>query len=202
MTVTRVVLATRNEGKLCELRRILLPYDVELAGADSYEPGPETGETFAENALAKAQEAVRHTGLAAVADDSGLRVDALRGMPGVLSARWAGRHGDDLANLHLVLGQLAEVPDGRRGAEFVCAAAYALPDGRSHVVEGRLRGRLLRAPRGSGGFGYDPIFVPTGGDQTTAELTAAEKDAISHRGLAFRLLAPLLAEQISWQPPA
>ena len=201
MTVSRVVLATRNEGKLRELRRILLPYDVELVGADAYEPGPETGETFAENALAKAQEAVRHTGLAAVADDSGLRVDALRGMPGVLSARWAGRHGDDLANLHLVLGQLAEVPDGRRGAEFVCAAAYALPDGRSHVVEGRLRGRLLRAPRGSGGFGYDPIFVPTGGDQTTAELTAAEKDAISHRGLAFRLLAPLLAEQISWQPP-
>ncbi len=200
MTVSRVVLATRNEGKLRELRRILLPYDVELVGADGYEPGPETGETFAENALAKAHEAVMQTGLMAIADDSGLRVDALRGMPGVLSARWAGRHGDDLANLHLVLGQLAEVPDGRRGAEFVCAAAYALPNGRSHVVEGQLRGALLRAPRGSGGFGYDPIFVPAGGAQTTAEMTAADKDAISHRGLAFRLLAPLLAEQISAQP--
>ena len=201
MTVARVVLATRNEGKLRELRRILLPYDVELVAPDGYEPGPETGETFADNALAKAQEAVRHTGLAAVADDSGLRIDALRGMPGVLSARWAGRHGDDLANLHLVLGQLAEVPDERRGAEFVCAAAYALPDGRTHVVEGLLRGRLLRAPRGSGGFGYDPIFVPTGGAQTTAELTAAGKDAISHRGLAFRLLAPLLAENITMPRP-
>ncbi len=195
------MLATRNAGKLRELRRILLPYDVELVALDSYEPGPETGETFAENALAKAQEAVRETGLAAIADDSGLRVDALRGMPGVLSARWAGRHGDDLANLHLVLGQLADLPDERRGAEFVCAAAYAFPDGRTHVVEGVLRGGLLRAPRGSGGFGYDPIFVPTGDERTTAELTAADKDAISHRGLAFRRLAPLLAEQLTQRAP-
>ena len=198
--MTRVVLATRNEGKLRELRRILATDDVELVGADSYQPGPETGATFAENAVAKALEAVRKTGLAAVADDSGLRVDALAGMPGVLSARWAGRHGDDLANLQLVLGQLADVPDERRGAAFVCAAAYALPDGRSEVVEAELRGRLLHAPRGSGGFGYDPVFVPDGHDRTTAEMTAAEKDAISHRGLAFRLLAPLLAEALGSAP--
>ena len=198
--MTRFVLATRNEGKLRELRRILATDDVELVGADSYQPGPETGATFAENAVAKALEAVRKTGLAAVADDSGLRVDALGGMPGVLSARWAGRHGDDLANLQLVLGQLADVPDERRGAAFVCAAAYALPDGRSEVVEAELRGRLLHAPRGSGGFGYDPVFVPDGHDRTTAEMTAAEKDAISHRGLAFRLLAPLLAEALGSAP--
>ena len=198
--MTLVVLATRNEGKLRELRRILATDDVELVGAESYQPGPETGATFAENAVAKALEAVRKTGLAAVADDSGLRVDALAGMPGVLSARWAGRHGDDLANLQLVLGQLADVPDERRGAAFVCAAAYALPDGRSEVVEAELRGRLLHAPRGSGGFGYDPVFVPDGHDRTTAEMTAAEKDAISHRGLAFRLLAPLLAEALGSAP--
>jgi XTP/dITP diphosphohydrolase len=135
---------------------------------------------------------VQHTGLPAVADDSGLEVDALGGMPGVLSARWAGRHGDDRANLELVLGQLADVPDERRGARFVCAAAYALPDGREEVVEGTVRGVLLRAPRGTGGFGYDPLFVPAGSDRTTAEMTAEEKDAISHRGEAFRALAPRL----------
>lgn len=127
-----------------------------------------------------------------MADDSGLAVDALNGMPGVLSARWSGRHGDDLANLHLLLGQLADVPDDRRGAAFVCAAAYAMPDGRSAVVEGRLRGRLVRESRGSGGFGYDPLLVPEGLDVTTAELSPADKDAISHRGQAFRQLAPLL----------
>ncbi len=191
----KVVLATRNPGKVAELQRILSPYRLSLEGA-SYEPGPETGTTFAENALAKAVEGVRETGLPAVADDSGLTVDALNGMPGVLSARWAGRHGDDLANLALVLGQLTDVPASRRGAAFVCAAAYALPDGRAEVVTGELRGTLVREPRGSGGFGYDPIFVPTGYDVTSAELTAEEKDAISHRGQAFRALAPLLAEAL------
>ncbi|MDX6218518.1 MAG: XTP/dITP diphosphohydrolase, partial [Frankiales bacterium] len=120
-------------------------------------------------------------------------VDALNGMPGILSARWAGRHGDDLANLQLVLGQLSDVPDARRGAAFVCAAAYALPDGRFEVVLGELRGTLIREPRGSNGFGYDPIFVPLGYDVTSAELSPEEKDAISHRGQAFRALAPLLA---------
>jgi len=188
-----VVLATRNPGKVLELRRLLAACDVELVGADSYEPGPETGASYADNALAKAQEAVRHTGLPAVADDSGLSVDALNGMPGILSARWAGRHGEDQANLQLVLDQLADVPVGRRGAAFVCAAAYALPDGRSHVVQAELRGNLLTGSRGSGGFGYDPIFVPAGLQVTSAELSASDKDAISHRGQAFRALAPLLA---------
>jgi XTP/dITP diphosphohydrolase len=188
----RVVLATRNQGKVAELQRILAPYGLSLEGA-SYDPGPETGATFADNALAKAHEGVAHTGLPSVADDSGLTVDALNGMPGILSARWAGAHGDDLANLELVLGQLADVPEERRGAAFVCAAAYALPDGRSDVVLGELRGTLLHAPRGSNGFGYDPIFVPTGLEVTSAELSPDDKDAISHRGQAFRALAPLLA---------
>ena len=194
----RVVLATANPGKVAELRRILAGA-VELVGIDgAYEPGPETGATFADNALAKAREAVQHTGLPAVADDSGLAVDALSGMPGILSARWAGRHaigsqGDrDRANLELLLAQLADVPDGRRGAAFVCAAAYALTDGRSAVVMGELRGTLLREPRGSGGFGYDPVLVPRGATRTTAELDAEDKDAISHRGRAFRLLVPKL----------
>ena len=189
-----MVLATKNAGKVEELRRIL-GEAVELVGLDEvtpYEPGPETGATFAENALAKALEAVQHTGLPAVADDSGLAVDAMNGMPGVLSARWAGRHGDDRANLELLLAQLADVPDERRQAGFVCAAAYALPNGRSEVVLGQMRGRLVREPRGSGGFGYDPLLVPDGLDRTTAELSAEEKDAISHRGQAFRRLAPQL----------
>ena len=197
--MTRVVLATRNVGKVEELRRILGD-DVELVGLDdvpAYEPGPETGATFEENALLKAREAVEHTGLPAVADDSGLAVDAMNGMPGVLSARWAGRHGDDRANLELLLGQLADVPDERRQAGFVCAAAYALPDGRSEVVRAEMRGRLTRAPRGTGGFGYDPLFVPHGSDLTTAEMSPQDKDAISHRGKAFRALAPRLAAALA-----
>jgi XTP/dITP diphosphohydrolase len=196
----RVVLATRNVGKVAELQRILAAYDVELLGlavVPSYEPGPETEPTFAGNALAKAREACRHTGLPAVADDSGLEVDALNGMPGVLSARWAGRHGDDLANLELVLGQVADVPDERRGARFVCAAAAALPDGQEVVVEGEMRGVLLREPRGSSGFGYDPVFRPDGETRSSAELTSEEKDAISHRGKAFRALAPLLVAALA-----
>lgn len=191
--MTRVVLATRNLGKVAELQRILAPLVLEAA---SYEPGPETGVSFAENALAKAREGVAFTGLPSVADDSGLTVDALNGMPGILSARWAGAHGGDLANLRLVLGQLADVPAARRGAAFVCAAAYALPDGRSEVVLGELRGTLLLSPVGRNGFGYDPIFVPDGLTVTSAELSPQEKDAISHRGQAFRALAPLLAEAL------
>jgi XTP/dITP diphosphohydrolase len=197
---TRVVLATRNAGKVAELQRILAPYGVELVGLDdvaAYEPGPETEATFAGNALAKAREAVRHTGLPAVADDSGVAVDALNGMPGVLSARWAGRQGDDRANLDLLLGQLADVPDERLGARFVCAAAAVLPDGQEVVVEGLLEGRLVRAPRGANGFGYDPVFVPAGQQRTTAELTAQEKDEISHRGQAFRALAPRLVAALA-----
>jgi XTP/dITP diphosphohydrolase len=191
--VTRhLVLATRNVGKVVELRRILDGLDVDLVGTDAFpdlHDVAETGTTFAENALIKAREVADFTGLASVADDSGLCVDALNGMPGVLSARWAGRHGDDAANLDLVLAQLAEVPDERRGARFTCAAAIAIPGGREVVVEESIFGSLIRAPRGSGGFGYDPIFVPEGETRTTAEMTAAEKDSISHRGKAFRALA-------------
>jgi XTP/dITP diphosphohydrolase len=192
----RVVLATRNPGKITELRRILAAYDVELVGLDMFPDigdVAETGATFAENALIKAREVCRATGLVAVADDSGLTVDALGGMPGVLSARWAGRHGDDAANLALVLAQLADVPDRRRGAAFVCAAAAVSPDGGEVVVEERLDGTLLRQPRGSNGFGYDPIFLPGGETLTTAEMTPERKDEISHRGKAFRTLAPRLA---------
>ena len=194
--MTRVLLATRNPGKVRELARILSPYGLELEGA-TYDPGPETGATFADNALAKAREGVAESGLPTIADDSGLTVDALNGMPGILSARWAGRHGDDLANLELLLGQVADVPDERRGAAFVCAAAYALPDGRSEVVMGEMRGSLVHAPRGVNGFGYDPVFLPIGYEVTSAELEPDEKDAISHRGQAFRALAPRLAEALS-----
>jgi XTP/dITP diphosphohydrolase len=193
----KLLLATRNAKKLTELRRILAASStVELLGLDdlpAYEEVPETGATFADNALLKAREAVRHTGLPAVADDSGLAVDALNGMPGVLSARWAGAGHDDLANLALVLAQTADVPDERRAAAFVCAAALVLPSGLEHVVEGVLTGTLLRAPRGDGGFGYDPIFLPAGSQRSSAELSAAEKDAISHRGKAFRALAAYVA---------
>jgi XTP/dITP diphosphohydrolase len=197
----RLVLATRNGAKLAELRRILAAtVDLELVGlADvpAYDEVPETGATFADNALLKAREAATHTGLPAVADDSGLTVDALGGMPGVLSARWAGGHGDDAANLRLVLDQLQDVPDERRGGAFVCAAALVLPDGTERVVHGQVDGVILREPRGDGGFGYDPIFRPHGETRTTAEMSAAEKDAISHRGKAFRALAPLVAEALT-----
>jgi XTP/dITP diphosphohydrolase len=198
---TVVVLATRNTAKLRELARILGAEDhgdaqLRLAGLEEF-PGapevPETGATFEANALLKAHAIADFTGLPAVADDSGLCVDALNGMPGVLSARWAGGHGDDRANLELVLAQVADVPDTRLGAQFVCAAALVAPDSREWVVTGQVAGRLIRVPRGSGGFGYDPIFLPDGFDQTTAEMTAEAKDAISHRGRAFRALTPFIA---------
>jgi XTP/dITP diphosphohydrolase len=193
----RVLLATRNAGKIAELQRILAPYDVELVGLDpGFEPGPETAPEFAGNAMAKAREAAAHSGLPSVADDSGLAVDALNGMPGILSARWAGRHGDDLANLELLLGQIADVPPDRRTARFVCAAAAVLPDGRELAVQESIEGRIIDAPRGSNGFGYDPVFVPLGETRTTAEMPSAEKDAISHRGKAFRALAPLLVDAL------
>jgi XTP/dITP diphosphohydrolase len=196
---TRLLLATRNAGKLAELRRLLeaaVP-GVEVIGlrdVDDYPEAPESGATFEENALLKAREAVRYTGLPAVADDSGLTVDALNGMPGVLSARWSGRHGDDDANTALLLGQLADVPDERRGAAFVCAAALVTPDGTERVLERMWRGRLVHEKRGTNGFGYDPVFVPEGLDVASAELEPAEKDARSHRGQAFAALVPVLAE--------
>jgi XTP/dITP diphosphohydrolase len=198
-----LVLATRNAHKIAELRAILAEAavldGVELVGADAVPNAPEvpeTGVTFAENALLKAHALARASGLPAVADDSGLCVGVLGGAPGVFSARWAGKHGDDVANLELLLAQLADVPDAHRGAHFACAAALALPDGTERVAEGRLAGTLRHAPSGSGGFGYDPILQPDGDTRTCAELTPAEKNAISHRGHAFRELAPHIAQLI------
>ena len=203
MTV-RLLLASRNRGKLVELRRILDAalgeHAVELVGLDeapAYPEAPETGLTFAENALAKARDGAKHTGLPTVADDSGLAVAALNGMPGVFSARWSGRHGDDAANLRLVLDQISDLDDAHRGAAFVCAAALVSPDGQEHVVEGRVEGALIRQPRGENGFGYDPIFVPEGASRTTAEMPSEEKDAISHRGKAFRALAQVIAAELT-----
>jgi XTP/dITP diphosphohydrolase len=200
----KVLLASRNTKKLAELRRILEPEvpHVEVLGLDDVDPYdevPETGATFADNALLKAREGYAHTGLLTVADDSGITVDALNGMPGVLSARWCGRHGDDEANLRLLLGQLADTPEERLGAAFVCAAALVGADGET-VVEGRMPGRLVREPRGHHGFGYDPIFVPDGVELTAGELDPAQKDAISHRGQALRTLAQYLAKTEGDQP--
>ncbi|KNE82166.1 MULTISPECIES: RdgB/HAM1 family non-canonical purine NTP pyrophosphatase [Streptomyces] len=198
----RLILATRNTHKVTELRAILADAglgaeDVELVGADAYPEIPdvkETGVTFAENALLKAHALARATGHPAVADDSGLCVDVLGGAPGIFSARWAGRHGDDKANLDLLLAQLADITGEHRGAHFACAAALALPDGTERVVEGRLTGTLRHTPAGTGGFGYDPVLQPEGETRTCAELTPEEKNAISHRGKAFRALAPLVRE--------
>ncbi len=199
--MSRLVLATRNAHKVTELRAILAAagLTLELVGADAFPEVPdvkETGVTFAENALLKAHALARATGLPAVADDSGLCVDVLGGAPGIFSARWAGRHGDDVANLALLLAQLADVPARHRGAHFACAAALALPDGTERVTEGRLRGTLRYEPAGTGGFGYDPVLTPEGETRSCAELSAEEKNAISHRGLAFRALAPMIGELV------
>jgi XTP/dITP diphosphohydrolase len=198
----RVVLATQNAHKLVEMRRILdeAGLDIELVGTDQFPDLTdvvENGSTFAANALLKARSVCAETGLPAIADDSGLSVDALNGMPGIFSARWSGSHGDDLANLNLLLGQLTDVPDARRGAAFHCAAAVVLPDGTERLVEGTIDGTLIREPRGTNGFGYDPIFVPLGESRTTAEMSAEEKDAISHRGRAMRALVPVLRELLT-----
>lgn len=199
MPHTRLVLATRNAHKVAELHAILADagLGVELVGVDAYPDipdVPETGVTFAENALLKAHALAQATGLPAVADDSGLCVDVLGGAPGIFSARWAGKHGDDRANLELLLAQLADIDTRHRGAHFRCAAALALPDGTERVVEGRLLGTLRFEPHGANGFGYDPILQPLGESRTCAELTAEEKNAISHRGQAFRALVPVVRE--------
>ncbi|MFM8155236.1 MAG: RdgB/HAM1 family non-canonical purine NTP pyrophosphatase [Actinomycetes bacterium] len=198
----RVVLATQNSHKLVEMRRILgeAGLDIELVGTGEFpdiSDVAETGSTFAANALLKARSVCAETGLPAIADDSGLGVDALNGMPGIFSARWSGAHGNDLANLSLLLGQLNDVPDARRGAAFHCAAAVVLPDGTERVVEGTIDGTLIREPRGTNGFGYDPIFVPVGETRTTGEMSAEEKDAISHRGRAMRALVPVLRDLLA-----
>ena len=198
----KLLVASRNAKKLAELNRILAAEGVSgltvvgLADVPAFPEAPETGATFEENALAKARDAVAATGLPTIADDSGLTVDALNGMPGVLSARWAGGHGDDQANLELVLAQLRDVPDERRGGAFVCAAALVTPDGTETVVRGEWRGTIIRGPRGANGFGYDPIFVPEGHTVTSAELTAEAKDALSHRGRALRLLLPAIRKLV------
>lgn len=185
---------------MAELRRVLDAAGVSgltllsLDDVPAFDEAPETGATFEENALAKARDAHTATGLPAVADDSGIEVDALNGMPGVLSARWSGRHGDDPANTELLLGQLRDVPVERRGAAFVSACALVFGPGESDsaVVRGEWPGSIVHEPRGDGGFGYDPVFLPTGSDRTAAELTPAEKDAASHRGRALAALLPSL----------
>ncbi len=192
--MTKLLLATRNAKKLGELRRILVAEGIEgievvgLADVPEFPEAPETAPDFEGNALAKARDAAAATGLPAIADDSGIAIDALNGMPGVLSARWSGKHGDDEANLDLVLAQLSDTPDERMGAGFVCAAALVVPGGDETVVRGEWRGSLIRERRGAHGFGYDPIFVPEGGTRTSAELEPSEKDAASHRGRALRSL--------------
>lgn len=199
MTV-RVLVASRNAKKLKELQRVLGTAGVsgiELVGLDEVPPfpeAPETGATFEENALAKARDGADATGMPCIADDSGVEIDALNGMPGVLSARWSGTHGNDGANTELVLAQLGDVPDERRGAAFVSACALVIPGGGESVVRGEWRGVIGREPAGAGGFGYDPIFRPEGDTRSAAELTPAEKDAASHRGRALVQLVPLLAK--------
>jgi XTP/dITP diphosphohydrolase len=202
--VPRLVLATHNAHKLGELRAILAPALPGLDGAavvgarDVGAPEPvEDGVTFAENALLKARALARFTGLPAVADDSGLSVDVLGGAPGIFSARWSGRHGDDAANLALLLAQLADIGPEHRGARFTCAAALVTPGGVEVVETGHLVGHLATAPRGTGGFGYDPVLRPEGDSRTCAELTPQEKNAISHRGQAFRALAPAIVAALS-----
>lgn len=199
---TKVVMASRNEHKIDEMRRILdaAGLNLELVGIKEFPDLPdvdETGSTFAANALLKAREICAFTGLPAIADDSGLCVDALNGMPGIFSARWAGSHGDDRANLDLLLAQIRHIDPERRTAAFHCAAAIALPNGDEQVVEGIMTGRVIDAPRGANGFGYDPIFIADGYQITTAQMDSADKDAISHRGRAIAALVPMVSQLLS-----
>ena len=210
MSARRLVLATRNAHKVGELRAVLTREveagrleEVEVLGVDAFDDVPEvaeTGVTFAENALLKARAVAAATGVLAVADDSGIAVDVLGGAPGIFSARWAGRHGDDAANLDLLLAQLGDVPTAHRGGAFVCAAALATPQGDTHVEVAELRGSLRTRRSGAGGFGYDPVFVPEGSDRTLAQHSAEEKNAVSHRGRAFRALVPALTRALAAAP--
>jgi XTP/dITP diphosphohydrolase len=200
--MAELLVASRNRKKLAELRRVLDAAELSgltllsLDDVPEFDEAPETGSTFEDNALAKARDGFAATGLPTVADDSGLEVAALNGMPGVLSARWSGVHGDDTANTALLLAQLRDVPDGRRGAAFVSACALASGTGEV-VVRGEWRGAIAREPRGDGGFGYDPVFISDGDDRTSAQLTSAEKDAVSHRGRALTSLLPALRALVS-----
>ncbi|MGJ3508534.1 RdgB/HAM1 family non-canonical purine NTP pyrophosphatase [Enemella sp. A6] len=200
MTANRVVLATHNAKKLEELRRLVADAGIDVVGLSEVADYPEPAETeltFEGNALLKATAAAQATGLPALADDSGLEVDVLNRMPGVRSARWAGPEGDDRANLELLLRQLHDVETRRRTARFVCVMAFAHPDGRTELQRGEVEGVIITEPRGSNGFGYDPIFVPQGFEQTTAELTAEAKDEISHRGRAVRAMVARLPELLA-----
>lgn len=201
--MSRLLLASRNAKKLAELQRVVDAAGItglEVIGLDAvpeFPEEPETGATFEDNALIKARSGARATGLPCLADDSGITVDALNGMPGVLSARWSGRHGDDAANNELLLGQISDVPDDRRGGGFVSACALARPDGSEVVVRGEWRGMILREPRGPNGFGYDPLFAPddeVAAGRSAAELDPAEKDSLSHRGKALAQLVPALRD--------
>lgn len=199
----QLLLATRNKGKIEEFRRILeaiAPNEIELVGLDRFPEShdvEEVGKTFQENALLKATQMCQVTGLPAIADDSGLCVDALGGDPGIFSARWAGKHGDDQANLNKVLDQMREVREGERSAYFICVAALALPDGSAYCEEGRFDGTLLHHPVGENGFGYDPIFQPAGQLISSAQMSAVEKDAMSHRGKALRAIAPHVRKMVA-----
>lgn len=202
MTDQRVVLATNNQQKLIELRRLLAlgGHEIEVVGLGDVPAYPEPAETewsFEANALLKARACVQHTGETALADDSGLEVDALNNCPGVRSARWAGPQADDEANTDLVLRQLGDVPPTQRGAHFVCAMALVTADGQEHIVRAEWPGSLAEEPRGGNGFGYDPIFIPEGFGITSAELSPSDKDALSHRGQAVRAMVPVLAEVLS-----
>jgi XTP/dITP diphosphohydrolase len=204
--VTRLLVASRNAKKLAELRRVLDAAGitglelVSLNDVDPFDEAPEIGATFEENAAAKARDGFVATGLATLADDSGLEVAALNGMPGVLSARWSGTHGDDAANYSLLLAQMGDVPDFRRGAAFVSACALVSGPDEVTVVRGVWSGAIAREPLGQGGFGYDPVFIPEGGTRSAAQLSPAEKDAVSHRGRALALLVPALRGLASGAP--
>ena len=199
----KLVLATRNQGKITEFRRILeelAPGQIELIGVDQFPDlvdVEETGATFEENSLLKARYTCEATGLPAIADDSGLCVDALNGDPGIFSARWAGVHGDDRANLEKVLAQLKDVPYEKRTAYFICVASLVLPDGSHQVAEGRFEGHILHAPVGENGFGYDPIFQPLGLSISSAQMSAQEKEVESHRGKSLRSIAPHVIEMLA-----
>jgi XTP/dITP diphosphohydrolase len=199
----KLVLATRNQGKIAEFRRILeelAPGQIELLGVDQFPDlvdVEETGSTFEENSLLKARYTSEATGLPAIADDSGLCIDALNGDPGIFSARWAGSHGDDRANIEKVLEQLKDVPDEQRTAYFICVASLVMPDGRHTVAEGRFQGRILHKPVGQNGFGYDPIFQPLGLSISSAEMSAEEKDLVSHRGKSLRAIAPDVIQMLA-----
>ncbi len=202
MSLHRIVLATRNAGKIKEFRRILDEIhsdSIELVGLEHFPElvdVEETGETFLENAILKARTVCSETGLPAIADDSGLSVDALGGSPGIFSARWSGVHGNDQANIEKVLKELDSIPAQERGAHFTCVSAFVMPDGSETTAEGILKGHILTKPIGNHGFGYDPIFLPLGSTLSLAQLDAREKDAMSHRGQSLRAIAPRVAAML------